>query len=97
MQYTHLGRSGVSVSRVCLGTMNFGEVTEEAESSRIMDHALDAGLNFFDTSGTYGEPPAEGITEAIIGRWLASGPGRRERIILATKVYGGKGEWPNDR
>lgn len=96
MQYTHLGRSGVSVSRICLGTMNFGEVTGEAESRKIMDRALDAGLNFFDTSGTYGEPRAEGITEEIIGQWLASGSGRRERIILATKVYGGKGEWPND-
>lgn len=97
MEYTHLGRSGVSVSRICLGTMNFGEVTEEPESRLIMDRALDAGLNFFDTSGTYGEPRAEGVTEEIIGRWLASDRRRRDRIILATKVYGGKGEWPNDR
>lgn len=96
MEYTHLGRSGVSVSRLCLGTMNFGEVTDEVQGHKIMDHALDQGINFFDTSSTYGEPRAEGITEQIIGRWLASGSGRRDRIVLATKVYGGKGEWPND-
>jgi NDP-hexose 2,3-enoyl reductase len=96
MDYTHLGRSGVTVSRICLGTMNFGEVTDEAEGHRIMDRALDGGINFFDTSATYGEPRAEGITEQIIGNWLAAGPWRRDRIVLATKVYGGKGEWPND-
>ncbi len=96
MQYSHLGRSGLSVSRICLGTMNFGEVTEEAEGKEIMNYALDAGVNFFDTSGTYGEPRAEGVTEEIIGRWLTERPSRRERVILATKVYGGKGEWPND-
>lgn len=97
MQYSQLGRSGVSVSRICLGTMNFGEVVDESEANEIMDSALDAGMNFFDTSGTYGEPRAEGVTEEIIGRWLAGSPSRRNRVILATKVYGGKGQWPNDR
>lgn len=97
MEYTHLGRSGLSVSRLCLGTMNFGAITGETEAHQIMDHALEHGMNFFDTSNTYGQPRAEGVTESIIGRWLAAGHGRRDRIVLATKLYGGKGEWPNDR
>jgi NDP-hexose C3-ketoreductase / dTDP-4-oxo-2-deoxy-alpha-D-pentos-2-ene 2,3-reductase len=97
MEYTHLGRSGVSVSRLCLGTMNFGAITGEADAHQIMDRALEYGINFFDTSNTYGQPRAEGVTESIIGRWLAAGGGRRDRTVLATKLYGGKGEWPNDR
>ncbi len=96
MDYTHLGRSGVSVSRLCLGTMNFGSFTDAADAHQIMDRALEHGINFFDTANTYGRPRAEGVTEQIIGGWLAGGPGRRERIVLATKLYGGKGEWPND-
>ncbi len=95
MDYTHLGRSGVSVSRLCLGTMNFGAFTDVAESNRIMDLALEQGINFFDTSNTYGRPRAEGVSEQIIGDWL--GAGRRDMVVLATKLYGGKGEWPNDR
>ncbi len=97
MDYTHLGRSGVSVSRICLGTMNFGAATREADAHQIMDTAHESGINFFDTANTYGQPRAEGVTELIIGNWLSSGTGRRERTVLATKVYGGKGEWPNDR
>jgi NDP-hexose C3-ketoreductase / dTDP-4-oxo-2-deoxy-alpha-D-pentos-2-ene 2,3-reductase len=97
MEHTHLGRSGVSVSRLCLGTMNFGAITGEADAHQIMDRALEYGINFFDTSNTYGQPRAEGVTESIIGRWLAAGGGRRDRTVLATKLYGGKGEWPNDR
>jgi NDP-hexose C3-ketoreductase / dTDP-4-oxo-2-deoxy-alpha-D-pentos-2-ene 2,3-reductase len=96
MDYTHLGRSGVSVSRICLGTMNFGSFTGAADAHRIMDHALEQGINFFDTANTYGRPRAEGVTEQIVGGWLAGGRGRRDKIILATKLYGGKGEWPND-
>ena len=96
MDYTHLGRSGVSVSRICLGTMNFGAYTDADDSLQIMDHALENGINFFDTSNTYGHPRAEGVTEQIIGKWLAGGQRRREQIVLATKLYGGKGEWPND-
>ena len=96
MDYTHLGRSGVSVSRICLGTMNFGSFTGAADAHQIMDHALEQGINFFDTANTYGRPRAEGVTEQIVGGWLAGGRGRRDKIILATKLYGGKGEWPND-
>ncbi len=97
MDYTHLGRSGVSVSRICLGTMNFGSYTEPADSHQIMDHALDHGVNFFDTANTYGRPRAEGVTESILGDWFAGGQGRRDKVVLATKLYGGKGAWPNDR
>src|SRR5215475_3100778 len=97
MDYTHLGRSGVSVSRLCLGTMNFGAFTDVAESNRVMDLALDHGINFFDTSNTYGRPRAEGVSEQIIGDWFGEGAGRRDQVVLATKLYGGKGEWPNDR
>jgi aryl-alcohol dehydrogenase-like predicted oxidoreductase len=97
MDYTHLGRSGVSVSRICLGTMNFGAATTEPDAHQIMDEAHEAGINFFDTSNTYGRPRAEGVTEQIVGNWFAAGSGRRDQTVLATKVYGGKGEWPNDR
>jgi aryl-alcohol dehydrogenase-like predicted oxidoreductase len=97
MDYTHLGRSGVSVSRLCLGTMNFGAITSEADAQTIMDAAHEHGINFFDSSNSYGQPRAEGVTESIIGRWMAAGSGRRDRTVLATKLYGGKGEWPNDR
>ncbi|MDB5081802.1 MAG: aldo/keto reductase [Chloroflexi bacterium] len=95
MQYTHLGRTGLSVSRLCLGTMNFGPQTSEADSFRIMDQALEQGINFFDTANVYGGKTGEGITEQIIGRWFAQGGGRREKVVLATKVYGNMGTWPN--
>jgi aryl-alcohol dehydrogenase-like predicted oxidoreductase len=94
MQYVHLGRSGVKVSRLCLGTMNFGPETSESESFAIMDRALELGLNFFDTADVYGWKVGEGWTEQIVGRWLAQG-GRREKVVLATKVYGRMGDWPN--
>lgn len=95
MQYTHLGRTGLKVSRLCLGTMNFGPHTSEADSFRIMDAALDYGINFFDTANVYGWKKGEGVTEQIIGRWFAQGGGRREKVVLATKVYGEMGDWPN--
>ena len=91
-----LGRSGVRVSRLCLGTMNFGPFTSEAESWAIMDRALDAGVFFFDTANVYGWKRGEGVTEKIVGRWLAQGGGRRERVVLATKVYGRMGDGPNE-
>lgn len=94
MQYIHLGRSGVKVSRLCLGTMNFGPETSEADSFTIMDRALDLGINFFDTANVYGWKVGEGWTEQIVGRWLHQG-GRREKIVLATKVFGRMGNWPN--
>lgn len=95
MQYVHLGRSGVKVSRLCLGTMNFGPQTTEADSFAIMDRALELGLNFFDTANVYGWKVGEGWTEQILGRWFAQGGGRREKVVLATKVYGRMGDWPN--
>ncbi|ALE92720.1 oxidoreductase [Arthrobacter alpinus] len=96
MLYTHLGRSGLSVSKLCLGTMNFGPHTEEDDAHTIMDQAHDAGLNFFDTANVYGGPEHRGWTEEIVGRWIAQGGGRRERTVLATKVYGNMSDWPND-
>lgn len=97
MDYVHLGRSGLKVSRLCLGTMNFGPETEEGASFTIMDRALDLGLNFFDTANVYGWHKGEGITENIIGRWLAQGGGRRQKVVLATKVYGSMGDGPNEQ
>jgi NDP-hexose C3-ketoreductase / dTDP-4-oxo-2-deoxy-alpha-D-pentos-2-ene 2,3-reductase len=97
MDYTHLGRSGVLVSRICLGTMNFGAITAPEDAHVIMDHAIEAGVNFWDTSNTYGRPRAEGVTEQVLGDWFRAGPGRRDKVVLATKLYGGKGEWPNDQ
>jgi aryl-alcohol dehydrogenase-like predicted oxidoreductase len=96
MEYVHLGRTGLKVSRLCLGTMNFGPHTSEAESYAIMDQALEVGINFFDTANAYGRKLGEGITEQIIGRWLAQGGGRRDKIVLATKVYGRMGEGINE-
>jgi aryl-alcohol dehydrogenase-like predicted oxidoreductase len=108
MDYAHLGRSGLRVSRLCLGTMNFGPLTPPAESHAIMDRAHELGINFFDTANRYGgafSPPGQvadndqshaGWTEEIIGDWFASGGGRRERTVLATKLYGAMGDWPND-
>ena len=95
MQYVQLGRSGVKVSRLCLGTMNFGPETSETDSFSIMDRALELGLNFFDTANVYGWKVGEGWTEQIIGRWFAQGGGRRDKVVLATKVYGRMGDWPN--
>lgn len=99
MQYAKLGKSGMKVSRLCLGTMNFGPQTDEQEAFRIMDAALDAGVNFFDTANIYGWGENSGLTETIIGRWFKQGGGRREKVVLATKVYGAmsdKLDGPND-
>ncbi|ANZ16857.1 aldo/keto reductase [Streptomyces noursei] len=101
MEYTQLGRTGLKVSRIVLGTMNFGPQTDETDSHHIMDAALDAGINFFDTANVYGWGAEKGRTEEIIGSWFARGGGRREKTVLATKVYGNMGPdgervWPND-
>lgn len=96
IDYVKLGRTGLRVSRLCLGTMNFGDKTSEADARVIMDAALDLGINFFDTANVYGWKKGEGVTENIIGRWLAQGGGRREKIVLATKVYGEMGDGPNE-
>ncbi len=97
MQQTHLGRLGLVVSRFCLGTMNFGPLATEPDSFKIMDRALEHGINFFDTANVYGREKGQGVTEQIVGRWFAQGGGRREKVVLATKVYGEMGDWPNER
>ena len=96
MQYTHLGRSGLQVSRLCLGTMNFGPQTEESAAHGIMDSARENGINFFDTANVYGGTGHRGWTEEIIGRWFAKGGERREHTVLATKLYGTMTDRPND-
>ena len=95
MQYVNLGKTALKVSRLCLGTMNFGPQTSETDSYAIMDKALDLGINFFDTANVYGWKKGEGITEQICGRWWAQGGGRRDKVVIATKVYGDMGDWPN--
>ncbi|QCX77367.1 General stress protein 69 [Streptomyces sp. YIM 121038] len=100
MKYTQLGRTGLKVSRLTLGTMNFGPQTDEADSHAIMDAALNAGINFFDTANVYGWGENKGRTEEIIGSWFARGGGRRDKVVLATKVYAsmaadGAPPWPN--
>lgn len=87
MNYRRLGQTGLKVSPLCLGTMNFGPWTSEADSFAIMDQALAEGVNFFDTADGYGRKRGEGVTEQIIGRWFSQGGGRRERVVIATKVY----------
>src|SRR5829696_7901557 len=95
MDYTQLGRTGLKVSCLCLGTMNFGPKTTEEDSFVIMDKAHDLGINFFDTANVYGWKLGEGWTEQIVGRWFALGGGRRDKVVLATKVFGRMGAWPN--
>ncbi|MBE8477142.1 aldo/keto reductase [Streptomyces justiciae] len=99
MKYTQLGRTGLKVSRLVLGTMNFGPQTDETHSHAIMDAALDAGINFFDTANVYGWGENKGRTEEIIGTWFAKNPAHRDKVVLATKVYGNMGAdgeaWPN--
>lgn len=103
MEYTHLGRTGLKVSRLALGTMNFGELTDEKTAFAIMDKALEAGINLFDTADVYGglqTPDMEkgfGTSEEIVGRWLAQDPSRRDKIVLATKLYQPMETGPNDR
>jgi aryl-alcohol dehydrogenase-like predicted oxidoreductase len=102
MTFGHLGRSGLLVSRLGLGTLPFGYTVDESTSFAIMDAALEAGINYFDTADVYGGPQSAdmakgyGISEEIIGRWLQRS-GHRDDIVLATKVYQPMGLGPNDR
>ncbi|MGI8870338.1 MAG: aldo/keto reductase [Mycobacteriales bacterium] len=96
MDYTTLGRTALSVSKLCLGTMNFGQHTSEEDSHAVMDRAHELGVNFFDTANRYGGPGHAGRTETIIGSWFAKGGGRRDRTVLATKLFGAMSDWPND-
>jgi aryl-alcohol dehydrogenase-like predicted oxidoreductase len=103
MKYTQLGRTGLTVSRIVLGTMNFGPLTDEADSHTIMDAALDAGVNYFDTANVYGRSQdgstSKGRTEEILGTWFAKGGDRRDKVVLATKVNANMADttpaWPN--
>ncbi|MDP8207046.1 MAG: aldo/keto reductase [Candidatus Electryonea clarkiae] len=88
MKYTYLGRSGLRVSRICLGTMNMGHWTSEDDSQVIMNTAIEKGINFFDTANVYGGSKGRGTTEEYIGRWIKQHPGKRKELVLATKVYG---------
>jgi aryl-alcohol dehydrogenase-like predicted oxidoreductase len=96
MKHRRLGRTALRVSELCLGTMNFGPLTTEADAGVVMDRALELGINFFDTANRYGGDKGAGATEEIVGRWFAKGGGRREKVVLATKVFGPMSEWPND-
>ncbi len=95
MKFTKLGRSGLKVSRICLGTMNFGPRASEEDSHAIMDRALELGINFFDTANRYGFDIEPGYTESIVGRWMKHS-GNRDRIVLATKYFGPMGPGAND-
>jgi NDP-hexose 2,3-enoyl reductase len=96
MEYTNLGKTGLKVSRLCLGTMSFGPRATEAESFEIMDDAFESGIQFFDTADVYGWKDYEGYTEQIVGRWMEA-RGRRDQIVLATKFQGIMGAGINDR
>ena len=96
MDYTHVGHLGLVVSRLCLGTMNFGPHAPEEDAHEIMDGALAEGINFFDTANVYGRHLGVGATEEIIGRWFQKGSGRRDKVVMATKVYGTMGDWANE-
>ena len=87
IEHKRLGKHGVLVSNICLGTMNFGWQTSQEESFKIMDRALELGINFFDTADAYGWGGEQGDTEEILGRWFAQGGGRRDAVVLATKVF----------
>lgn len=90
MEYRSLGRTGVNVSPLCLGAMNFGGATSEADSIKIIHAALDGGINFVDTANVYNG----GQSEIVVGKALQ---GRRQQVILATKVHGRVGDGPNDQ
>ncbi len=90
MQYTKLPHSSLEISKICLGTMTFGEQNTEQEAFQQLDFALDRGVNFIDTAEMYPVPPkaeTQGLTEQYIGNWLAKS-GKREKVVLATKVAG---------
>ena len=98
MEYSKLGRTGIDVSRVCLGTMTWGQQNTEEEAHAQIDYALDQGINFMDTAELYAVPtsqPTQGKTEEYIGTWLKKS-GRRSDVILATKVAGPGVPWIRD-
>jgi len=96
MKYTTLGRSRVEVSSVCLGTMNMGRHLDDAASHELLDRALELGVNYFDTANRYGTPDRKHASEEILGSWFAGDPSRRDRVVLATKVFEPLSDRPND-
>ncbi|MFF0478786.1 aldo/keto reductase [Streptomyces sp. NPDC004284] len=96
MIYTQLGRTGLRVSRLALGTVNFGGRVEEPEAHRLLDHGLERGINLVDTANIYGWRVYKGHTEEVIGRWLGKNPARRDQVVLTTKVGDPMGEGPNE-
>ena len=97
MYYRQLGRSGLKVSEICLGTMNFGPRTSEQVSFQILNEAVNAGINFVDTANQYGGDLGVGTTESILGKWLAEDSSRRDGLVLATKVHEPMSDDINDR
>ncbi|AUS81209.1 aldo/keto reductase [Actinoalloteichus sp. AHMU CJ021] len=97
MHYERLGRTALKVSRLCLGTLNFGVRTTKDDSFALMDEALEQGINFFDTANHYGWQVHRGMTEELVGEWFASGGGRRDKVVLGTKVFCPMSDWPNDQ
>lgn len=100
MEFRRLGRTGLKVSKICLGTMQFGWSADEATSHDILNRAVELGCNFIDTADIYSswaEGNEGGVSEQIIGRWMASGSIRRDSLVLATKVRGEMGSGPNDQ
>jgi len=95
MRYVQLGRTGLRVSRLCVGTMNFGWQIGEPESHAVLDRALGAGINFVDTANMYGRETGDGLSERFIGSWFDRS-GARDKVVLATKVYAPMSDWPND-
>ncbi|MBV9445817.1 MAG: aldo/keto reductase [Streptosporangiaceae bacterium] len=94
--YAQLGRTGLKISKVALGTVNFGGRVEEIEAHKLLDHAVDAGINLVDTADIYGWRVHQGFTEELLGRWIAGSPARRDKIVLATKVGNRFGSEIND-
>ena len=97
MNYVKFGRTGLRISQFLLGTTNFGTVTEEADAHRIMDAAFERGINILDTADAYGYSKGKGKTEGIVGRWLAANKDKRDRTIVATKLYTPMSDDPNDQ
>src|ERR1700760_3336131 len=93
--YTHLGRTGLEISRVGCGTVNFGGRVDEPEARELLDHALDIGINFIDPADVYGWRAYKGYTEEVVGRWLSADPARRDQVVLATKVGNEMSPAPN--
>jgi NDP-hexose C3-ketoreductase / dTDP-4-oxo-2-deoxy-alpha-D-pentos-2-ene 2,3-reductase len=96
MDYTQLGRTGLLVSRLCVGSLGFGPETSHADAHAILDRAHEVGINFLDTSDVYGWQHGKDWSEEVIGRWFAKGGSRREKTVIGTKVYQPLSDWPND-